>query len=237
MFFIDFCRYGDSVYKMVTVSCACSVTGQEATSETRVRFHCYSCGLLVIHIFVPKYQVQQTVRARALQSVPVSVYKRKELCLCVVSLMSSSLVRVWFNCQTANTECVTVHFALSLSLSLSPFLLFFSSISLSFFLSLSSSLLLSLVSLLLIMECQRMGEKIACECDCMFVGSLPPFLWCRSSPYTLHVHAQSVERRRRSQQRRTRLKSIERCVVHNVWFKAIIEGIEKRVCVLQLVGG
>ena len=50
-----FCGFGDSVYKMVTVSCACSVTGLEATSETRVRFHCYSCGLLVIHIIVPKY--------------------------------------------------------------------------------------------------------------------------------------------------------------------------------------
>ena len=32
-----FCGFGDSVYKMVTVSCACSVTGWEATSETRVR--------------------------------------------------------------------------------------------------------------------------------------------------------------------------------------------------------
>ena len=99
------------------------------------------------------------------------------LFVCVsLSLMSSSLVRVWFNCQTANTECVTVHFALSLSLSLSPFLLFFSSISLSFFLSLSSSLLLSLVSLLLIMECQRMGEKIACECDCYVRGLSLSFL-------------------------------------------------------------
>ena len=72
------------------------------------------------------------------------------LFVCVsLSLMSSSLVRVWFNCQTANTECVTVHFALSLSLSLSPFLLFFSSISLSFFLSLF--LLLPFFSLLLLL--------------------------------------------------------------------------------------
>ena len=34
-----FCGFGDSVYKMVTVSCACSVTVWEATCETRVRFH------------------------------------------------------------------------------------------------------------------------------------------------------------------------------------------------------
>ena len=106
-------------------------------------------------------------------------------CLCVSEfdvLVSVLECGSTFRLRTQDVSVLTFFCTFAFTFSLSSLLLIHFSLFLSLSFSFSSSL--SRLSFLLTMECQRMGEKIACEYDCYVRGLSAAFLVV--SKFVLH---------------------------------------------------